>query len=417
MTPPPDESPGTPTPELPAGLGYTSDELDARRRRAAKRRRRRRRLLLVALVILLALLTPLVYSYATYMTRPSSEPWKIRSVEYLRDHRMAWLVNDVENWWYGMHAPKKGGPGITTLPAFGGAPSPRPRTSASATPYRPPPVKSALPVALKTEGQWRPVGQTVGGVPAMYTTVFRSEADYPSIVTYAVWIDATRTRLALYPGRYEPPNANPRGPMMIPQGQRQWALAAFNSGFKQKDGGGGWIVNGHVDVPMVAGRGTVVAYPDGRVDVLSWSSSIPPGSVVLARQNLPLIVMNGKPNPALNATQRWGYTLNNSVRVWRSAVGVDAHGNLIYVAADNQTAPSIAAGLVRAGAVRGVELDINAEWPTFNVYALPGCRNPFKVVPNYQQPASRYLTPDDRDFFVVYAQRPGVTGNPGVPMN
>jgi hypothetical protein len=394
----------------------SQDELNERRRKAAKRRRRRR-ILLVVLIVILVLLTLVVYSYASYMARPSSLPWKIRSVEYLRDHHMAWAVNDIENWWYGLHAPKKGGPGVAALPTFGSTAAARPRPAGTTAPYRPPRVQSAIAAPLKNEGVWSAVGRPVGGAPAMLATTFRSEADYPSILTYAVWIDTTRTQLALYPGRYEPPSANPRGSMMIPVGQRQRALAAFNSGFKQKDGGGGWIINGHVDSPMVAGRGTVVAYPNGKVDVITWQASIAPGTVVLARQNLPLIVINGKPNPALSATQHWGVTLNNAVRVWRTALGVDARGNLIYVAANQQTAPSIAAALARAGAVRGVELDINAEWPTFNVYGRSGGGDPTKIVPNSQQPATRYLTPDDRDFFVVYAKRPGVAGNPGVPLN
>jgi hypothetical protein len=395
-------------------LPLNQEELNERRRKAAKRRRRRRRLL-VPLIVLLVLLTPVAYSYVSYMARPSSLPWKIRSVEYLRDHHMAWAVNNVENWWYGLHAPKKGGPGVSALPTFGGTALTRPRPAGTGTPYRPPRVTSAVAAPLKNEGVWSAVGQTVAGAPAMLATSFRSEADYPGIVTYAVWIDTTRTQLALYPGRYEPPSANPRGPMMIPVGQRQRALAAFNSGFKLKDGGGGTIINGQVDSPMIAGRGTVVAYSDGTVDVISWPASTPPGAVVLARQNLPLIVIDGKPNPALGATQHWGVTLNNAVRVWRTALGVDVHGNLIYVAANQQTAPSIAAALARAGAVRGVELDINSEWPTFIAYGRPGAHDPRMIVPNAQQSATRYLKPDDRDFFVVYAKPAGVTGNPGVP--
>jgi hypothetical protein len=30
-----------------------------------------------------------------------------------------------------------------------------------------------------------------------------------------------------------------------------------------------------------------------------------------------------------------------------------------------------------------------------------------KFVPNYQQPVTRYLVPDDRDLFVVYRRLPG----------
>ncbi len=33
--------------------------------------------------------------------------------------------------------------------------------------------------------------------------------------------------------------------------------------------------------------------------------------------------------------------------------------------------------------------------------------DPNKVVPNVQQPPTRYLVPDDRDFFAVYGRLPG----------
>ena len=54
-----------------------------------------------------------------------------------------------------------------------------------------------------------------------------------------------------------------------------------------------------------------------------------------------------------------------------------------------------------------MQLDINPEWPTLITYAHRGGLDPVKVVPNYQQPATRYLVPDDRDFFAVYRRLPG----------
>jgi hypothetical protein len=139
---------------------------------------------------------------------------------------------------------------------------------------------------------------------------------------------------------------------------------------------------------------------------------VPGANVVLARQNLPLIVDGGRPSPALEYGD-WGNTLGNAVRVWRSGIGVDAHGNLIYAAADYQTANTLAAIFIRAGAVRAMELDINPEWPSFITYAQPGANGAVKVVPNDQQSASRYLTPDDRDFFAVYRRQ--ATGSMAVP--
>src|SRR6202035_2574204 len=91
-----------------------------------------------------------------------------------------------------------------------------------------------------------------------------------------------------------------------------------------------------------------------------------------ARQTLPLIVEGGRLNPNLSDGPQWGATLGNAVRVWRSGVGVDAHGNILYAGADLQTATSLAKILQRAGAVRAMELDINSEWVTFNFFSAWG---------------------------------------------
>jgi hypothetical protein len=54
-----------------------------------------------------------------------------------------------------------------------------------------------------------------------------------------------------------------------------------------------------------------------------------------------------------------------------------------------------------------MQLDINPEWPTLNIYTHKGGLHPEMVVPNYQQSPRRYLVPDDRDFFAVYRRLPG----------
>ena len=95
------------------------------------------------------------------------------------------------------------------------------------------------------------------------------------------------------------------------------------------------------------------------------------------------------------------------VRVWRSGVGVDPHGNLIFAAANDQTAESLAEILQRAGAVRAMELDINSEWVTFNFYGGWGARFPTKLLPDMTREATRYLEPDDRDFLAVFARGSG----------
>jgi hypothetical protein len=390
-------------PQPPVGDDVRRDRRDAQRRQL-----RRRRIAVLVAVALVVLLVPPTVSYALYMHQPSSVPWTIRSVEWVRDNHGAWFVNLAERTYYSMTAPKKGGPALTALPAVAAdSPSAAPKPSRTAKPaYTPPPVRPAISPALAGEGVWHPVGRSVDGAYPLRVTVFRNERDYPRIVTYAAWIDHSLTQLALYPGRTEPPRGSPRGPMMVPDGQRSRLLAVFNSAFKYKDGHGGFFVNGNLYTPFTSGTGTLVGYSDGHLDILKWPGGRPPANVVYARQNLPLIVNNGKANPGLDTSgAEWGWTLGNAIRVWRSGVGVDARGNLIYVAAPSQTVKSLAGALIRAGAVRALEFDINVYWPTFNYYRRPGGKSPVKYLPNAQNPGlTRYLTPDDRDFFAVYSR-------------
>jgi Phosphodiester glycosidase len=365
---------------------------------------------LVALTILV-LLAPAVYSYATTMMQPSSLPLWPRSVEWLRAHHGNWLVDEVEHYYYTWQAPDPGGPQLSSLPKVGlGAPltvkaKTRHHPTSAPTPTS---IKPVFAHPLPGEGVWRGTGPVVRGRPPILVTTFRTELDYPRIVAYVAWFDHTRTSVAWYPGRYEPPNAPVRGPMSVPYGQRWRLFATFNGGFIYSDGGNGSSINGRSYEPLKAGLATLIAYGDGRVDVKTWHGGPVAGpQIAFARQSLPLIIDHGRLNPALNESSQWGFTLGNSVRVWRTGAGIDRHGNLIYAAADYQTVVTLAKILQRAGAVRAMQLDINPEWPTLITYTHHGGLGPVKVVPNYQQPVTRYLVPDDRDFFAVYQRLPG----------
>jgi hypothetical protein len=150
---------------------------------------------------------------------------------------------------------------------------------------------------------------------------------------------------------------------------------------------------------------TILRYTDGRVDVVDWHGGprVPAG-VIYARQNLPLIVSGAKPNPNLNDGPEWGTTLGNAALVWRSSIGIDARGNLIYAAGPDQGLRSLASTMIHAGAVRAMELDINTYWTSFITYRLPGARDAANLLASMDRTSSRYLTPDDRDFFAVYVR-------------
>lgn len=362
--------------------------------------RRARRVVLIAAVICLV---PVAVSWVRMLRHPRNVSWSIATVEWVRAHGGNPLVSQVENWYYELNAPSKGGPPLKSLPQVG-------VTTASARPaqvhvYRPPRVKPLIHPALPGEGVWRPASAVAGRSPPVLLTTFRSDPEYPQFIAGVAWIDSGRTHLDYVPGLAEPPELENRGPAEVPPSKRDRIAATFNGGFPLETSNAGLVYRGEVLAPMVNGIATLVEYRGGRVDIRPWENgeNINP-KIVFAKQNLPPIIEEGKLNPNLSDGPEWGATVNNAIRVWRSGLGIDKRGNLIYAAANYQTVESLAKVLQRAGAVRALELDINEDWTSFISYRRPGAREPSNLLPEMFRPDTRYLEPDERDFFAVYVK-------------
>ena len=354
----------------------------------------------IALVAAMIALVPVAFSYFGTMAEPSNSSLGIRTVEWLREHGAAGLVSQIESTYYALTAPSKGGPTLHALPrvGYGGAPL------AAPVAYRPSRVAPFIQPALPGEGVWRATRPGLEGEPPVLVATLRNQPEYPRVVAGVAWIDAERTRITLDPGRQEPAATMPRGLMKLPWTNRGHLLAAFNSGFKLSDSHGGVAMNGHTYATMQNGQATFVGYTNGKIDVVNWQEGpTVPSTVAFARQNLPLIVNEGRASPNLDNGE-WGATVGNAILVWRSGVGVDKRGNLIYAAGENQTVRSLANTLLRAGAVRAMEFDINSYWVSFITYGAPNAGGPTNLLASMNRPATRYLEPDDRDFFAVYSR-------------
>jgi hypothetical protein len=375
---------------MPATLAASTR---ARRRPLPPRLGPLRRARRVAWLALGMCLVPILVSYGTTMTGPSNSSFMIRSFEWLRDHGAASIASQIESVYYSINAPSTGGAALKTLPL----------ATRKAAASHPRDIAPIISPTLPGEGAWVPTETWSGTTSPVQIAQFRSDPSYPQMVAGVAWIDPRRTSIALYPGRLEPAVTLRRGLMEVPPALRGRLLATFNSGFKLADSQGGYALGGVTYAPLRAGMATFVHYRDGRVDVRSWlgGPGVGPG-IDYARQNLPLIVEGGRPNPNLSDGPVWGATLGNAVRVWRSGVGIDARGDLIYAAANYQTVGSLAQILIHAGAIRAMQLDINSYWVTFNAYAAPGAGRPSSLLPTMTRPATRYLSADDRDFFAVY---------------
>jgi phosphodiester glycosidase len=367
--------------------------------------RRARRIFLLATI---ACLVPAGISYVQAMGEKHNVGLGVSSVEWLRQNGGNSLVSQIENWYYTLTAPAKGGPPLRSLPQVGVASAGEEPQDQRAKAYRPPNVRPLIHPALPGEGVWKKAAAGAGPRPPVLLTTFRSDPEYPKFVAGVAWIDSSRTQLAYVPGLAEPPAPLAhRGPSEVPESKRRRVVATFNGGFPLETSNAGLIYRGKVKEAMVNGIATVVEYRDGRVDVIRWHQGPgAPTNVWFAKQNLPPIIEEGRLNPQLSDGPEWGETVNNAVRVWRSGIGIDRHGNLLYAAADFQTVESLAKILKRAGAVRALELDINEDWTSFISYRHAGAGEASNLLPEMLRPASRYLTPDERDFFAVYL-RPG----------
>jgi hypothetical protein len=321
----------------------------------------------------------------------------------------------IERWWYSWHKPPVGGTPPGGLPkgagVFRGGTGQLPAQHHE-PPHLPLPhdlTPFASP-ALKGEGVWHPTGRTVHAIPAMYTTSLRPDSVHTSLVTGVAWMDTKLLRAVLVAGTQEPGGGWPWG-AEVPPAQRSVLAATFNSGFKLSDSHGGFYADGRTAAPLVNGEASLVISKGGTATVAQWGRDATMGpNVAAVRQNLSLIVDHGRPVPGLaqDSIAKWGATLGNQVLVWRSGLGVDPNGGLIYAAGPGLSVASLARVLARAGAVRAMELDINTDWTSFSYYRPhPASQlgvDAFKLLPDMVRSADRYLVPDERDFVAMFTR-------------
>jgi len=299
-----------------------------RQHRRGRRRTRRRTLRVLAAVVLIRLCLSTA-SYVRALTYPGQATWQQRSISWLRDHGGSPLVNRTENWYYTRHAPATSPPDLAGLPAAAGA------VAAPVGGPHPLPAVSGLP----GEGAWVPGRTGPGGQPAAYTTFFQPDPAHASVVAGAVWIRAGATTAHLVAGTTQPGGRWPDNAQVPPPAVRH-LVAVFNSGFKLNDITGGYYSHGRTAKALRTGQASLVINDHGAVSVGQWGRDLTLSPhIISVRQNLALIVDSARPVHGLtaNTDQRWGSAANQLQYTWRSGIGTDTAGNLIYVAGDKLT--------------------------------------------------------------------------------
>lgn len=380
------------------------------RRLAGRAHSRRRHVVTVTAIIVLALVVPTI-SYTRALLYPGHAGFAARSVEWVRGHGGNGLVNAIELWRYTHDAPPAtGAPADAAfghLTQVGQPPSDTRLITRHPLLSGPAPV-TPLPVLpqLAGEGVWRSIITAPSASPTLYTSWFRPDAAHAPVTVAAAFLPRGTDRFTLMSGTREPVEGmSPSGTHAVPTNARAALVATFNSGFKTRDARGGWYAHGKAAVPLVDGAGSLVVDDHGQVKIGAWGRDVGMTPHVTAvRQNLLMIVYRGSPVAGLdkNVGHRFGTLKSQFEYTWRSGVGVNAHGDVIYVAGQHLTLVTLARAMSQAGIQRGLELDIHPHQVSFNIeqHTASGLR-PAHLLASMNEPTDRYLVADQRDFFYV----------------
>lgn len=244
------------------------------------------------------------------------------------------------------------------------------------------------------------------GITALTKTMAGSAGASLTVMEFPVGT----TAFHLHVGSTDPPGAAALVPVdagtAVSAAELGLLVAAFNGGFKRADAHGGMMVDGTVVSPLVTGAASAVINADGSLQIGAWNQSVPTSGerVSSVRQNLTLLVNGGEVQAAASNPSLWGAEIGGASTA-RSALGVDAAGNVFYIGSMHALPIELAQAMVSVGAVRAMQLDINPNWITLGSTANPG--GPLSAaVPGQSHSPSIFTSGWTRDFFTVLAQPP-----------
>ena len=175
----------------------------------------------------------------------------------------------------------------------------------------------------------------------------------PGFTITLLRFDQALVTLALHAGGSQPGGTGWRYGDAIGAPERRVVVAAFNGGFQESYGAGGFEQGGRVGWRLRRGAASVVIYRDGTADIGRWRETVPaPGRAVdSVRQNLGLLIDAGRIAPTVDACIKvcWGDPLHEQPIVARSGLGITSTGELIWAAGHNLSVRALAEALAGKG--------------------------------------------------------------------
>jgi len=321
--------------------------------------------------------------------------------------------------------------------------------------FPPGPLKTMLSPTLPNEGVWLSteddpfVGKNPGVPAAFVQTFVRTDPQRGYARVYVTLWDPRQVALHMMAGTVEPVSATgevgtgqiPRTPEVLKS-----LVAGFDGGFQSVHFEGGMQVSGNLYLPPKPYAATVAELRDGTTAIGTWPADLPtvPDDILSFRQNLTPLVRDGVINPYKQI--KWGGTppgAADNIHTTRSGICITKEGFVAYFFGDDMSHETLGKGMVIAGCVQAVHLDMNAGHTGFEFYRVaptgelpdlmrmmdntweaearvPGldgwsflARRMVKGMPHMNFP--RYIGRDGRDFFYL-TLRGVLPGNPIRPL-
>lgn len=345
------------------------------------------------------------WSIGQALIRPGNDSVSSRVAEWARDHYLNSLVTLLERAKYSADAPAQGGTplgGIPSAASDGGG------DTADRAPAPVPVLADGPP--LPNEGQWQVVVHNHGR-PAVRLTYVRPDNRHTSYLAAVMWLDPQQLSARLLPGTQDP-GGHWATPDHLDAVLQKTVAAAFPGGFRLNGASrGGYFDAGRTARPLRIGAASAVIRTDGTLQIGEWGRDVTMGPDVRSvRQNLDLLVDHGQvaSNCADDNAPVWGKTVGNRSFVPRTAAGQRPDGTLVVVNSPATSVCSLGAILQAAGAVQGMELDINPYWAIAYYYTHASSHaagagvTGHKVRPDQTQGEQHYYAPQSRDFFALF---------------
>jgi hypothetical protein len=321
---------------------------------------------------------------------------------------------------------------VPTVAKSPSAAPPVPAASAAAPSVPPFALKDPGP-ALKAwsapgDGKWVPMvdARRPGEPPYMLKTLLHPDAGRSWAEVFVVAVDLRRVRLYAVAGTREPAADSPEGEKyersaLIPSEHDQELLGAFNGGFMTEHGGYGMKLDGVTLVKPKPNACTIAVYTDDSVRIAPWREiAADEPRMRWFRQAPECMWSSNVLHPGLVGGKglKWGATLDGDTVIRRSAIGLNATRDVLYVSITNHTSARVLAdGMHHCGAVDVAQLDVNWSYPKFVTFEPSDAgaeRKAVALADGFEYSPDEYIRKKQRrDFFYLMRKDTGLAAPAG----